>query len=100
MDRQLGRQDVVPKTLLVVDDSTTMRKVFELTFGGEDLTVVTHDGGSSVVARAKEARPAAAVVNVNLSGSTGYDVCKALKAESSLAGMPVLLLYSEQVPPR
>ena len=26
----------MPKTLLAVDDSATMRKVLEITFGGED----------------------------------------------------------------
>ena len=31
------------KTLLAVDDSVTMRKVLEITFSGEDFTVLTAD---------------------------------------------------------
>ena len=34
----------MPKTLLAVDDSATMRKVLEITFAGEDFRVVTADG--------------------------------------------------------
>ena len=88
----------MPKTLLVVDDSATMRKVFELTFGGEDVTVVTHDGGDSLLARAREVRPAAAIVDVSLGHTSGYDVCRSLKGDDSIPRFPVLLLYSEQNP--
>jgi CheY-like chemotaxis protein len=88
----------VPKTLLVVDDSATMRKVFELTFAGEDVTVVTHDGGESLMARAREVRPAVAIVDVNLVGGDGYALARQLKSDPSLRGMQVLMLFSEQSP--
>lgn len=86
------------KTLLVVDDSATMRKVFELTLLGEDVTLVTHDGSESLLARAREVRPSAAIVDVNLGATNGYDVCRALKSDAVLGRMPVLLLFSEQNP--
>lgn len=88
----------MPKTLLVVDDSATMRKVFEMTFAGEDISVVTHDGSESLLARAREAQPAAAVVDVSLGHTTGYDVCRALKSDAALGRIPVILLYSEHSP--
>jgi CheY-like chemotaxis protein len=90
--------DPVTKTLLVVDDSATMRKVFELTLLGEDVTLVTHDGSESLLARAREVRPSAAIVDVNLGATNGYDVCRALKSDAVLGRMPVLLLFSEQNP--
>ncbi|MDP3279416.1 MAG: response regulator [Deltaproteobacteria bacterium] len=87
------------KTLLVVDDSVTMRKVFELTLLAEEVTLVTHDGGDSLLSRARDVRPSAAIVDVNLGGSvSGYDLCRALKAEPLLRGLPVLMLFSEQNP--
>jgi CheY-like chemotaxis protein len=88
----------VTKTLLVVDDSATMRKVFELTLLGEEVTLVTHDGSDSLLARARDARPAAAIVDVNLGSTTGYDVCRALKSDAVIGRIPVLLLFSEQNP--
>jgi CheY-like chemotaxis protein len=88
----------VTKTLLVVDDSATMRKVFELTLLGEEVTLVAHDGSESLLARARDARPAAAIVDVNLGATNGYDVCRALKSDAVIGRMPVLLLFSEQNP--
>jgi CheY-like chemotaxis protein len=89
---------VVPKTLLVVDDSATMRKVFEMTLAGEDLAVVTHDGGESLLARARDARPSLAIVDVGLGDKTGYDVVRQLKGDPLLGGVSVFLLYSEHSP--
>lgn len=86
------------KTLLVVDDSATMRKVFELTLLGEEVTLVAHDGSDSLLARARDVRPAAAIVDVNLGANNGYDVCRALKSDAVIGRMPVLLLFSEQNP--
>lgn len=88
----------MPRTLLVVDDSATMRKVFELTFAGEDVTVITHDGAEGVVARAREVRPHAAIVDVSLGSNSGYDVVRSLRGEAGLSGVPIYLLYSDHSP--
>lgn len=88
----------MPRTLLVVDDSATMRKVFELTFAGEDVTVITHDGADGVVARAREVRPHAAIVDVSLGGSSGYDIVRSLRGEAGLSAVPIYLLYSDHSP--
>lgn len=86
-------------TLFVVDDSATMRKVFELTFAGEEVTVVTHDGSDGAVARIREVRPQAAIVDVALGqGATGYDLVRSIRAEASLGPIPIYLLYSEHSP--
>ncbi len=89
----------MPNTLFVVDDSATMRRVFELTFAGEDVTVVTHDGADGVVAKVKEARPQAVIVDVALGGQkAGYDVVRTLRSEAGLGAAPIYLLYSEHSP--
>ena len=87
------------KTLLVVDDSATMRKVFELTLLSEDITLITHDGSDSMMARARDARPVAAIIDVNLGGGrSGYDACRSLRGDSAIGSIPVLMLASEQNP--
>ena len=40
----------MPKTLLAVDDSATMRKVLEITFAGEDFRVLTAEGSQKALA--------------------------------------------------
>ena len=88
----------MPNTLFVVDDSATMRKVFELTFAGEDFTVVTHDGGDGAVAKIREVRPQAAIVDVNLGGATGYELVRTIRADAGVGPIPIYLLYSEHSP--
>lgn len=91
---------VVPNTLFVVDDSATMRKVFELTFAGEEeVTVVTHDGSDGAVAKIREVKPQVAIVDVALgNGANGYDLVRSIRAEGNLGPIPIYLLYSEHSP--
>ena len=69
----------MPKTLLAVDDSATMRKVLEITFGGEDFRVVTADGASAALSRLGE-EPVAAVIDTSLGADDGYLLAKEMRA--------------------
>lgn len=88
----------MPKSVFVIDDSATMRKVFEMTFAGEDIAVVTHDSADGAVSRARELRPNAIIVDVNLPGTSSYDLVKSLRGEPNLSSVPVYLLYSDHSP--
>ncbi|MCC6644876.1 MAG: response regulator [Polyangiaceae bacterium] len=83
-------------TLLAVDDSVSMRKVFEITFAGEEFRVVSADGADAALAKAKSEKPNIALVDVGLPGTDGYAVCRSLKSE--LPGILVVLLSSKQTP--
>lgn len=86
----------VPKTLLAVDDSITMRKVLEITFAGEDFRVVGADGFQSALARLSDA-PVAAVVDTALAGGEdGYALAKELRARDPR--LVILLLASRYSP--
>ncbi len=69
----------VPKTLLAVDDSATMRKVLEITFAGEDFRVITAEGSKSALARLDEG-PSVAVIDTSLNGVDGYALAKEVRA--------------------
>jgi DNA-binding response OmpR family regulator len=71
----------VPKTLLAVDDSATMRKVLEITFAGEDFRVVSADGASNALARLSD-DPVAAVIDMSLGGDDGYALAKEIRARN------------------
>jgi len=85
----------VPKTLLAVDDSTTMRKVLEITFAGEDFRVVTADGASTALARLSE-DPAVALVDATLGGDDGYALAKEVRARD--ARVAVVMMASRYAP--
>jgi CheY-like chemotaxis protein len=85
----------VPKTLLAVDDSATMRKVLEITFAGEDFRVVAAEGSSSALARMSE-DPAAVVIDTTLGADDGYALAKDIRGRS--ARTAIVLLASRYAP--
>jgi len=85
----------VPKTILAVDDSATMRKVLEITFAGEDFRVVAADGAQTALSRLSEG-PVAAVIDAALDGDQGYSLAKDLRARD--ARIAIVLLSSRYSP--
>ncbi len=79
----------MPKTLLAIDDSATMRKVLEITFGGEDFRVVTADGSSTAIARLGE-QPVAAVIDTSLGNEDGYALAKELRSRDPRLALVIM----------
>jgi CheY-like chemotaxis protein len=74
------RRSHVPKTLLAVDDSATMRKVLEITFAGEDFRVITADGAAGALHKMSE-DPVAVVIDTSLpDGGDGYALAKEVRS--------------------
>jgi CheY-like chemotaxis protein len=82
----------MPKTLLVADDSLTIRKVIGMVLALEDFQLTSVDNGIDAIARAREMKPDLVLADVLMPGRSGYEVCEALKADPSTAHVPVLLL--------
>jgi len=87
----------VARTVLVVDDSATIRKAVELSFLGEDVQVVSVAAADAALAKAREIRPDAVIVDSSLPGG-GYAVASALKGDGATGAPPVLLLTSSRNP--
>jgi CheY-like chemotaxis protein len=85
----------VPKTLLAVDDSATMRKVLEITFSGEDFRVVTANGKDDALGKLGE-EPSVAVVDTVLDGQDGYALAKELRSRDPK--LTIVLLSSRYHP--
>jgi CheY-like chemotaxis protein len=82
-------------TLLAVDDSKTMRKVLEITFSGEEFRLITCGNADDAMTKLAE-RPAIALLDAGLDGTSGYELCKRLKAAQP--GLGVLILSNKQQP--
>jgi CheY-like chemotaxis protein len=89
------RRTSVPKTILAVDDSATMRKVLEITFGGEDFRVVTAEGTSSALSRLGE-DPLAAVIDTSLGSDDGYALAKEIRSRDGKIAL--VLMASRNTP--
>ena len=85
----------MPVTILVADDSATMRSILEMTFAGEDARVVTVDGGAAALEKALDLRPDVVIADLSME-MDGYEVARAIK--SGLAGTAVVVMASQHTP--
>ena len=69
----------MPKTLLAVDDSVTMRKVLEITFSSDDFRVLGAENSQKALAHLAE-EPIAALIDTSLEGDDGYNLAKQIRA--------------------
>jgi CheY-like chemotaxis protein len=82
----------VRRKLLLADDSTTIRRVIELTFSAEDVDVVSVDDGEQAIQRIPLEEPDIVLADIAIAKRNGYDVAEFVKEHPGLSHVPVLLL--------
>ena len=82
------------ETLLLADDSVTIRRVIELTFADERVRVVSVSSGREAIARMEVAadRPDIVLADVGMEDLSGYDISAFIKGRQDLKHIPVILL--------
>jgi CheY-like chemotaxis protein len=78
------------RSILLADDSATIRRVVELTFSDTDFHVETVGCGAEALSKLEDLRPDVVLVDVVMPEPTGYEICRRIK--SSDRPVPVLLL--------
>src|SRR5687768_15167958 len=79
--------------VLVADDDDAIRELLAAAIGEEPgVHVLTAADGAQALARCEHARPAIALVDVNMPGLGGIEVIQRLKADQLLAGIPVVAM--------
>jgi len=79
-------------TLLLADDSITIRRVIELTFADENITVVAVADGDEAIERIEATLPDIVLADTGMPGRSGYEVAAYIKRSPRLAHIPVVLL--------
>ncbi|WP_083637444.1 response regulator [Caballeronia sordidicola] len=83
--------------LLLVDDDPLMIQIMS-----QMLSDFTNQrfamSGEAALALAREATPDLILLDANLPGMTGFDVCEILKSDPTLARVPVLFVTSHNAP--
>ena len=79
-------------TVLVADDDADILRVIELNFRLEGFQVVTARDGPEALAKAIAVRPDLVVLDVLMPGIDGYTTCARIRANASLAAVPVLIV--------
>ncbi len=84
-------------TLLAADDSATMRRIIEMTFAAEDVRVVTAATSEAALRAIAEERPDVVLLDAALPGTDGYEIARAMRNNTAVASIPVILLTSQLV---
>jgi GAF domain-containing protein/CheY-like chemotaxis protein len=79
-------------TVLVIDDDPAVRDLMQRFLGKEGLRMVAAANGKEGLRLAKELRPDAITLDVLMPGMDGWAVLAALKADRTLADIPVIMI--------
>ena len=84
--------------VLMIDDSPDALAVAEARLTKEHLDIVCADGGISGLEAAHREKPDLILLDVDMPDMSGFEVCRALKADAELCMIPVLFLSSVITP--
>ncbi|MDP1900763.1 MAG: Hpt domain-containing protein [Rubrivivax sp.] len=80
--------------VLVVDDSLTVRRVTQRLLVREGYRVVTAKDGLEALERLAEERPVVLLSDIEMPRMDGFDLLRNVRADSRLAGLPVVMITS------
>jgi DNA-binding response OmpR family regulator len=79
-------------TVLVADDDADILRFVEINLRLEGFEVVTARDGPDALAKAVAVRPDLVLLDVRMPGIDGYTVCARIRADASLAAVPVVIV--------
>jgi PleD family two-component response regulator len=78
-------------TVLIVEDSQTLRQMTQMTLEERGYTVITANDGVGALRALAEAIPDIVVLDINLPDIDGFEVCKRIKADPRTRYVPVIM---------
>lgn len=78
--------------ILVVDDSTTVRKIVQLALQREQMSVVTAGDGLSALSAVADEDPDLILLDVMLPRMDGYHVCRIIREKPEYRHIPIIML--------
>jgi CheY-like chemotaxis protein len=78
--------------ILVADDNSNIQKMVGLALKDQGIDVVAVGNGEAAVRKISDVRPDLVLADVFMPVRNGYEVCKYVKDDTSLAHIPVILL--------
>jgi DNA-binding response OmpR family regulator len=79
-------------TVLVVDDEPTILELVRFTLEDEQVTVLEAADGIEALERAHAARPQLILLDVQMPRLDGFEVCRRLREDATLAGVRIVML--------
>ncbi|ERR1700737_1420676 len=79
-------------TVLVVDDSPTVRKIVQMTLQREHIKVITAADGLSALTSVADAMPAVILLDIQLPRMDGYQICQIIRKNLQFRQIPIIML--------
>jgi len=97
--RRLGELTSNPAAprVLIIDDDAGARYVLRRHLAAESFTVIEAQDGPQGLALAAETRPALILLDLVMPGMSGFEVLRALRADASSRGTPVIVATSKNL---
>jgi CheY-like chemotaxis protein len=89
-DRRQSRR--MTKQVVVIDDEPNIRFALEETVRGEGYNCLSTDNGEDGFLFIREVLPDLVITDVNMPKINGYELCRAIKADSRTSHIPVILV--------
>jgi CheY-like chemotaxis protein len=80
------------RTILLADDSPTIRRLVSQTFAGADFQVIEVSNGDAAIKQFDERQPSIVLADIYMPGKNGYEVCAYIRNHQKLHDTPVVLL--------
>ncbi len=82
-------------TILIADDEPRIRLLLRSILSGDGHEVVEAADGEAALAAARAHRPAVAILDVQMPGPSGLEVCRSLRADPDLVGTAVVIASAD-----
>src|SRR5215475_3053102 len=80
------------RTILVADDSPTIRRLVTQIFADGNFRIVEVNNGDAAIKSFEEVRPSVVLADIYMPGRNGYQVCTYVRQHPQLGQTPVVLL--------
>ena len=88
-------QQVVKKRILVIDDEPHIVKLVHLCLGTKKYDVHSVYSGKEALQLIKQTTPDLVVLDIMMPGINGYEICQALRENSSTKRVPIIILSAK-----
>jgi len=85
-------------TVLIADDEDSVVELVRVTLEDERVCIVSAADGLAALALATEVRPALFLLDVNMPGCDGVEVCRRLRADEAFKSTPIVMLTAAARP--
>ena len=82
--------------ILLVDDDPALRILLKTTFEVADVAVVEAEDAATARRKIRSARPDVIVLDINMPGTTGLELCAELKGSPATRDIPIVLLTGSE----